>query len=78
MFICELCNSIVPPGTRAKKVITETRPTEYPSRNKAQQLRIGRKMKRFDDPGGAGYEIANEVMSCRSCASSQPETRITS
>jgi hypothetical protein len=25
-------------------------------------------MKQFDDPGGTGYEIAQEVLACRACA----------
>ncbi|MEM1415688.1 MAG: hypothetical protein AAGH15_12345 [Myxococcota bacterium] len=80
MYKCELpdhvdeitCKSgtkqIQPPGTRAVKVAIEVRPAEYPSRPKANKLRIGRKSRLFDDPGGAGYEIAKEVLSCPQCA----------
>ena len=78
MFKCEMpkhvpeikdCKTpVLPAGTPAIKVVVATRPTEYPSRPKANQLRIGRRMKQFDDPGGAGYEIAKEVLSCRQCA----------
>ena len=79
MFRCELteylptadgCSSnvIIPAGTPAIKVAVKFRPTEYPSRPKANKQRIKRKVKRFDDPGGAGYEIAKEVLSCAACA----------
>ena len=46
----------------------ERRPTEYPSRGKAQRSRSGRRSKFHDDPGGAGYEIAKEAMACAACA----------
>jgi len=49
-------------------VVVESRPTEYPSRPKAHSQRVGRKAKHFDDPGGAGYEIAKEVIACRACS----------
>ncbi|MEO0321416.1 MAG: hypothetical protein AAF447_00525 [Myxococcota bacterium] len=68
MYRCELCNVVQPPRTPVVKVTTESRPTEYPSRPKANRLRIGRKMKSFDDPGGAGYEIAKEADACPACA----------
>ena len=78
MFRCELCGLVPefkgrgprvwPPRTRAVKVAIELRPAEYPSRPKANKLRVGRKGRHFDDPGGAGYEIAKEVLSCADCA----------
>ncbi len=78
MFRCELC-AIVPefkgrgprvsrPGEKCVMVATEQRPAEYPSRSKAHRVRVGRKPKFFDDPGGAGYEIAKEVKACTQCA----------
>lgn len=68
MYRCELCNTIVPAGVRANRVVVETRPAEYPSRPKAHSQRVGRKVKNFDDPGGAGYEIAKEAFACKTCA----------
>lgn len=53
------------------KVVLERRPTEYPSRSKAQKARSGRRSKFQDDPGGAGYEIAKEAITCRACAQEQ-------
>ncbi|MDH5492783.1 MAG: hypothetical protein OEY14_12590 [Myxococcales bacterium] len=69
MYRCQICNAVSAPGTRANRVVLETRPAEYPSRPKAQSTRIGRKLKHFDDSGGAGYEIASEAIVCRTCAS---------
>ncbi|MEM7437316.1 MAG: hypothetical protein AAF436_19345 [Myxococcota bacterium] len=71
MYRCELCNRVSRPGERATKVVTERRPTEYPSRSKAQRARAGRRSKFHDDPGGAGYEIAREAMTCPACAQEQ-------
>ena len=68
MYRCELCNRVSRPGDRAVKVVLERRPAEYPSRGKAQRARTGRRSKLQDDPGGAGYEIAKEVIACVACA----------
>ncbi|MEM9069977.1 MAG: hypothetical protein AAGE52_15800 [Myxococcota bacterium] len=78
MFRCELCEhvpelaglcpDVLPPRTRAFKVPIKVRAAEYPSRPKAHTQRVGRRAKHFDDPGGAGYEIAKEVLSCEACA----------
>ena len=73
MYRCELCNRVSRAGERATKVVTERRPTEYPSRSKAQRSRSGRRSKFHDDPGGAGYEIAREAMACPACAESHLE-----
>lgn len=71
MYRCELCNRVSRPGDRAMKVVIERRPAEYPSRSKAQRARSGRRSKYQDDPGGAGYEIAKEVIACMACAQEQ-------
>ena len=71
MYRCQLCNRVSRPGERATKVVMERRPTEYPSRSKAQKARAGRRSKYQDDPGGAGYEIAKEAMACATCAQEQ-------
>ncbi len=71
MYRCELCNRVSRPGERATKVVIERRPTEYPSRGKAQRARSGRRSKYQDDPGGAGYEIAKEAIACATCAQEQ-------
>lgn len=69
MYKCELCNKVQPPRTRSNRVVVEARPTEYPSRPKANRQRSGRKSRLFDDPGGAGYEIGKEAVACPACAS---------
>ena len=76
MYRCQLCNVVQPPRTRAVRVTVESRPTEYPSRPKANRLRVGRKWKQFDDPGGAGFEIAKEAVACPSCARAHEEKRL--
>lgn len=68
MYRCHFCKTVSNSNTPANRVVIETRPAEYPSRAKAQKRRIGRKIKSFDDPGGAGYEIAKEVFACGPCA----------
>ena len=68
MYRCQLCNRVSRPGERASKVVLERRPTEYPSRGKAQKARAGRRSRYQDDPGGAGYEIAKEAIACAACA----------
>ena len=75
MFRCEICNAVAAPGTPSQRVVTETRPAEYPSRAKAQRQRVGRKLKHSDDPGGAGYEIAREAIACPSCATAHEAKR---
>ena len=71
MYRCQLCNRVSLPGERATKVVLERRPTEYPSRSKAQKAKTGRRSKYQDDPGGAGYEIAKEAIVCATCAQEQ-------
>ena len=71
MYRCQLCNRVSLPGERATKVVIERRPTEYPSRSKAQRARSGRRSRYQDDPGGAGYEIAKEALACAICAQEQ-------
>jgi hypothetical protein len=68
MYRCKLCNRVSRPGERASKVVTERRPAEYPSRGKAQRKSVGRRSKLDDDPGGAGYQIAKEIVACSTCA----------
>ncbi len=68
MYRCQICNTVSPVATPSHKVTLESRPMEYPSRPKAHSMRVGRKLKSFDDPGGSGFEIVKEVLACRSCA----------
>jgi hypothetical protein len=68
MYRCQLCNRVSRAGEAGRKVVLERRPTEYPSRSKAQRTRSGRRSRLQDDPGGAGYEIAKEAILCPICA----------
>lgn len=68
MYRCHFCKAVAQASSPAHRVVVETRAAEYPSRAKAHSMRVGRKQKTFDDPGGAGYEIAKEVLACKTCA----------
>ena len=68
MYRCQICNAVQPARTHSTLVTIETRAAEYPSRPKAHRMRVGRKGKTLDDPGGAGFEIAKEAMACPKCA----------
>jgi len=41
---------------------------KYPFREKANQFIKDGRLKKTDDPGGAGQEIVREVLVCPSCA----------
>jgi hypothetical protein len=64
MFRCWFTGKVVPAGTRAVKVIIETRRKDYAFRGKAIPVkRKGRKKKQWrDDKGGIGFERVKEVM----------------
>ncbi|MBI1918419.1 MAG: hypothetical protein HYS12_27325 [Planctomycetes bacterium] len=73
MFRCQLCDCVVPAGTTAHRLVLATRPRKYPFRRDANCIvRLNEKGKRkekfIDDPGGAGYESAREVLACPACA----------
>ncbi len=67
-----------PAGVRAVKVVVAVRPKRYPPRRDANWVRRFNPKKRrwewekTDDPGGAGVEIAREVVACPGCASADP------
>jgi len=63
-FRCWYTGSVATPGTRAVKVIVETRRKEYSFRPKAIPVRRkGRKKKQWrDDKGGIGFERVKEVL----------------
>ena len=63
-FRCWYTGKVATPGTRAVKVIVETRRKEYAFRPKAIPVkRKGRKKKQWrDDKGGIGFERVKEVM----------------
>jgi len=47
------------------KVVVETREKIYPPRNWDDRLR------KFEDPGGRGFEIVSEQIMCPECAGSR-------
>jgi len=72
MFRCQNCDTVVPAGTPAHKIVTQTREKEYAQREAApdNRRRFGRRFRRsrIIDPGGHGHEIVREIMVCPECA----------
>lgn len=68
-----MCERIVEPGTRAAKVVVQTRTKTYEPRGRAPDARgnrfsRGRRTTRPNyDKGGEGTEIVREVMACPDC-----------
>ena len=77
MFRCQMCDTIVPAGTRSTKVVVATRQKIYEPRGQDPRERRGgrsfrgrrgpRKKKPYDK-GGTGTEIVRELSVCPSCA----------
>lgn len=76
MYRCQICDKVVPPGTRCHKQVTSTRQKEYPVRTRAfpgyvkkdgQAHRSNKTRDRLDDRGGSGWEIASEINCCPAC-----------
>lgn len=77
MFRCQMCDTVVPPGTRSTKVVVATRSRTYEPRGQDPRERRGgrsfrgrrgpRKRKPYDK-GGEGTEIVRELSACPSCA----------
>ena len=70
MFVCDLCGISVPPKTKANRVPIEKRPRHYPARKTTSKVSPkGKTRSRHrDDPGGQGWEIVKEVITCPDCA----------
>ena len=76
MFRCQLCSCVVPPRTRARRVVIATRARRYAFRREANvhrymEMKNGRpkhKEELTDDPGGLGQEIVREIKVCPACA----------
>lgn len=75
MFRCQQCGTVVPAGTRATKIVTQTRRKEYQPREAEPTSRGGRfgrgrfsRRRRVIDRGGEGTEIVREIMVCPKCA----------
>jgi hypothetical protein len=73
MFRCQLCQQVVPAGTPSRHLVVQTRQKSYPFRSRVNRIirltDTGKHKEVFlDDPGGAGTEIARELIVCPSCA----------
>ncbi len=81
MFRCQLCQSVVPAGTRSTKVILVTREKTYGERGgggrdaarggfrkRGGGGRRNASPKKNYDKGGQGTEIVREAMACPRCA----------
>jgi hypothetical protein len=73
MFLCAICGEVSPPRTPATRIITHRRPKQYAFRFRANEFwrpdPSGKMKQHFtDDPGGAGWEIAREVLVWPGCA----------
>ena len=68
MFRCQLCSCVAPPRARVRRLTVATRTRQYAARAKVNHVVQRRKRWHTDDPGGAGREIAREVLVCPDCA----------
>lgn len=75
MFRCQSCETVVPAGTRAQRVVVQTRQKTYeprgdrPGSDRGSRFRGRRvKKKRVFDQGGTGTEIVRELLVCPTCA----------
>jgi hypothetical protein len=73
MFRCELCQRVVPPGTRSQKIAVRRRTKKYPVRRDANSFYRLHKRHVTDDPGGTGQETVKEVIACPSCAANRQQ-----
>ena len=55
MYRCQRCDAQVAPYTICRRVVTASRPREYPARPAVK------------DPGGVGWEIVAESVVCPAC-----------
>lgn len=68
MYRCENCQNVVPPNTKAHRVVIETRLKRYPRRERANKIKEDGKIRHIADPGGIGYETVREITVCPECA----------
>lgn len=72
VFKCQICGHVAPSGTRATKVVLESRAKNYTSRGGGdgfqRRFRGPRPSRRDYDKGGSGHEIVREALACEACA----------
>ncbi len=66
MFQCQLTGETVPPGIKPVKLVTKKRKVTYPARHDANRVATwlpekADKIRSTTDPGGEGWEIAEEL-----------------
>lgn len=67
MYRCQLCNSVVPAETPQIRVVTETRPKNYPVYRPVKGSK-GRNQETERVGSAEGNEIVKEVSVCVRCA----------
>jgi len=75
MYKCQVCQQVVPPKTKAQRVILEMRVRVYPFRKEVNRLVFKKgKWVPQDDNGGIGQEIVREIVACPGCAATHHQT----
>lgn len=67
MYICKNCNTQISSNTPSYLIQTQKRPKKYPGRHSANKFLKNGKEKISDVPGGAGWEIMQELVVCGEC-----------
>lgn len=69
MYRCDMCNSVVAPGTTSHQVVSQVRPKRYAPRPRATPMpgKGRKKRSRRDDPGGLGWEAKSVELVCGTC-----------
>jgi hypothetical protein len=70
MYRCEVCDRVVESGVACTRIVVETRPVEYPLRERVHYRppKDGKKARWDPDPGGRGTETVRELAACPECA----------
>lgn len=68
MYRCQQCQQVVPPKTKAHRIVVETRVRAYPFRKEVNTVKTYRKVYKTNDEGGVGREIVREIIVCPDCA----------
>jgi hypothetical protein len=74
MYRCQHCQQVVPPNTKAHRVVVETRVRVYPFRKEVNRVVRDRHVEYTHDQGGLGREIVREIIICPACAAKLQRT----
>lgn len=72
VYKCQICGKSAPPRTPILRLVTLTRPREYPPRPKVNAYVKDKRVIRTNDPGGVGTEIVREIAICPECLRARP------